>query len=797
MAMESRETIIDIKVSAKDAIDNINKFRSAQQESKKATQEAEKELKALETAIKEQGGATVEQSKRMTELKTTIETNIVAQKQYNSAISDNQKILAESINANELQGDSIKEMRKQVAALTQQWEMLSGEERAGAKGKEMQAKLADLNSGINESSISVKNFNDNIGNYRSAMDGFTSSNSLAGKALGALGVEGTKLSGIMGTNMVGAMGSLNSAMKVLSANPLMLALTALVAVLMAVWAAVEKNQAAMDALNRMMAPTKMLFEVLGKILGEVAALITGVIEKTLSFFGVTESAATQAVKIRQDLEKEEIDLITKRAKEEQRIAELQDKQTQKQVYTHKERLAMAEEIAQLRNSQVKEDEDRLKRELEAWDLEHQNMELTRKEQKERAELEAKFIAVRTNTLKVQKEQSALIDATITTINAETKALEEQQRKAAAAFEERIRLQKELVGKTAAELEDLLLNIMADGEAKELQQLETKMNRQIEAVRTRLATEQNLTVESAANLNSIITTLEEEKEIKLLEIRSKYQQERDAADVEASINKVKQEQQTADDALAKEMQRRADESALKLEQRRQELDNELLFRQENEQIYNDWLVNLDAETKSKMFETQEAYELAVLESNANLQASEQAVAEDMQQQAIMRVQAVASIAGSLSSMISTLADKSKAGAVFAKSLALVEIMTNMGIGIAAAIKSGAGVPFPGNLVAIATGVATVASGIANAKSALSSSSMPMKPAILGSSSVGASSTPSVASTTGISTSSIANELGAIESRAEQQQALTATTAAPVVKVVDIIDAIDSVSVKEAI
>ena len=55
----------------------------------------------------------------------------------------------------------------------------------------------------------------------------------------------------------------------------------------------------------------------------------------------------------------------------------------------------------------------------------------------------------------------------------------------------------------------------------------------------------------------------------------------------------------------------------------------------------------------------------------------------------------------------------------KGLALFEIAANTARGIAAAVAAGAGIPFPGNLAAIATGITSVLGGIAQAKSALSS------------------------------------------------------------------------------
>lgn len=54
----------------------------------------------------------------------------------------------------------------------------------------------------------------------------------------------------------------------------------------------------------------------------------------------------------------------------------------------------------------------------------------------------------------------------------------------------------------------------------------------------------------------------------------------------------------------------------------------------------------------------------------------------------------------------------------KAAALAQIVIDTAKGIAAAVAAGAGVPFPGNLIAIASGIASVAAGIVQAKSVFS-------------------------------------------------------------------------------
>ena len=71
-----------------------------------------------------------------------------------------------------------------------------------------------------------------------------------------------------------------------------------------------------------------------------------------------------------------------------------------------------------------------------------------------------------------------------------------------------------------------------------------------------------------------------------------------------------------------------------------------------------------------------------------------------------------------SILSTLGQLAGEGTAMAKATTLTNILINTAQGISAAIKAGAGLVFPANLGAIATGVATVLSGIASAKGILS-------------------------------------------------------------------------------
>ena len=78
---------------------------------------------------------------------------------------------------------------------------------------------------------------------------------------------------------------------------------------------------------------------------------------------------------------------------------------------------------------------------------------------------------------------------------------------------------------------------------------------------------------------------------------------------------------------------------------------------------------------------------------------------------MEINAAKSILGSLGQLAGE-------GTKMAKATAIAQILINSAEGVSAAIKAGAGIPFPANLGAIASGVASVLGGIASAKGILS-------------------------------------------------------------------------------
>lgn len=139
---------------------------------------------------------------------------------------------------------------------------------------------------------------------------------------------------------------------------------------------------------------------------------------------------------------------------------------------------------------------------------------------------------------------------------------------------------------------------------------------------------------------------------------------------------------------------------------QEIDEQIALN-------NETVANLK-QTLSLMGYTTEEEMRQLLES---LKKQEKAFSDEtgviMKKAAASVVQSIGTIANSLLDLMTAIGEDNAEMANFLEGVAYMQIGVNMAVGIAEAIAAGAGVAFPANLAAIATGVAAVISGIASA------------------------------------------------------------------------------------
>lgn len=321
-------------------------------------------------------------------------------------------------------------------------------------------------------------------------------------------------------------------------------------------------------------------------------------------------------------------------------------------------------------------------------------------------------------------------------------------------------------------EDELLKLVKDAREKQRTEVERSYDRQIEDLKARLERETTLTVKAREAINSQIAALEAQKEADLKKLNDEALQ-KEIETVQKTIelklaavksgtakeyelkkgslaNQMKMELQTAGlteeqkllvknkyakqiadlekQQAAETAQRQAQEIALKYQ-------NELsvLKLQQTERLT--MLAEMGA-SESQLKQQQYANDLDMLETsfarqnealasmkqregetideyNARRLAAQQQVADTENQIVATKANQQKEAYNSIASAIETMGESSTAFAKLSKVLALGEIAVNTGKALAAGIAQAQSVPFPANLAAIATTVATILANIATA------------------------------------------------------------------------------------
>lgn len=117
---------------------------------------------------------------------------------------------------------------------------------------------------------------------------------------------------------------------------------------------------------------------------------------------------------------------------------------------------------------------------------------------------------------------------------------------------------------------------------------------------------------------------------------------------------------------------------------------------------------EAEFNARKIAAQQAVYEATKNTNAQIVANEQA-----------KAQAVKAVTSSLTSMLDTLGENNKAFAKMSKIITLAQIAIDTGKALSAGIASASSMPFPANIAAIATTVATILANVATAISTVKS------------------------------------------------------------------------------
>lgn len=329
--------------------------------------------------------------------------------------------------------------------------------------------------------------------------------------------------------------------------------------------------------------------------------------------------------------------------------------------------------------------------------------------------------------------------------------------------------EEMAKKEEAEIrkaEDLLAQLVEQTAEQRRKQIEVQYNRQIEDLRKRLETEKGLTVNAKKAIMAQIITTEKIKAKKLSEFDLTIKDEAIKREQEylqnmlASVEKgSKEEYQLKIKAIndAYQLELDAAQKRVMSEEERNRLITSInaKFYEQEEQAYKDYhnklqeeqekaiknrfeakiletkigsngsdelgVLQLQMEEKQALLEaaqqkegeTIEAFNLRKLQLEEDYQQSKKAVTDKEIDIEKGKYMAISGMIGATAQIAEAFGEQNEDMARASKVLALAEIAINTGVALAEGVRQAQSVPYPGNLVAIATTVATVLANVASA------------------------------------------------------------------------------------
>lgn len=552
----------------------------------------------------------------------------------------------------------------------------------------------------------------------------------------------------------------------LVANPIVAILTAISVVIMAVAKGIKSSEENSNRWNAVLAPLSMALDAVGKVLQIVASGILSVVEAGGKMMGwITKQLEKLPVlgkyvaevnkeneryiamtKEQAAIDRDTRNLQVQNAKNSLKIATLKAKADDELNVSAKERMEAIREANRLEEEASKKNYELAKRRYELMVQQNAMAENTQETNDAIAQAEVEMYNALTE---YQDKRGELLGREVSLAN-EIKSAEKEKADAAIAAK-----QKELEAVRAAE--DAMLALVKDGRDKQSKEITLQYNRQIEDLRTRLKTETDLTVKARQAINDQIKALEQQKSMELQKLSDEELQKeidnrtklislqlesvREGSEQEYQLKMQQLDAQRAAELADKELTEQMKQAIVDkynkqmddlVTQREQEISEKqqeaVRVRMENEimQMQQSGASELEilqeqAEQKLEFLnsvqqqegESEQEFLNRKLQANQEYLDAKQAIADKEVEIEQVKFQAIETITSGLSSAFETLGENNKTFAILSKTLALAEIAINTGKALAAGIAQAQSVPFPANLAAIATTVATILSNIATA------------------------------------------------------------------------------------
>lgn len=785
---------MQIKAENSEALQNIIAQRKAVEQLqasnaslKAQNKELSKSMEELAKAGKDNTAEYKKQEKQLVDNKAAIAANSEAVKASNREIAENSRLIQNNIRASKENTDSILALRGKLSSMKQEYYSLSKAQRENADvGGAMQKQIKELTDEISAAEQSVGVFSRNVGNYENSINSAIGANKGIIGQFTAMQAQAAATGQTFGGVLMNGIRSAAGALKALLANPVVLILASIVASVTAVTKVIKGNEEQTRRLQKLFAPlqrglaaiTNVVQQVVDVLItamewvGKFAGGISKALEK-LPFVGKyiqqANEATSAAIKLEED--KQKLQDATRQntldqAKTEEKVADLRAKIAQKDKYSSEERIKMSDEAAQAEKEQAERNIALAEERLRIAKIEAEYNKNSKEVNDELIQLEAEVIRRRTETSKRLKEIEGERQAAVAAIAAEQKSADDAKLKREQEYQK-------LVSDGQKKIRDLTLDLMEEGQEKEL------------AIRQRQYEEELKQVQGTDKQKAEIRTLlEEQYERDTQAIRDKYSQEALDKAVEARKKELEIMLQLAEGDADKQLAikirqweiekqeaiKAAEETGVavdlveaQFEQRRRDMEadaeearkearasrlqeymesiteqysHELELYEGNEQAKTaaqleieqsklDALLSMTEEQKASMFESEEAYQQAVRDQIMKTTAAEVSSAEESKKarlaaikDAQAKMDSLNEVAGGISDIFNQIAGDNEQMQGFLKAVALFQIGVDMAKAIAGAVAGAMTQPFPANIAAVVSGIAAVTAGIVQAKQTLS-------------------------------------------------------------------------------
>lgn len=657
-------------------------------------------------------------------------------------------------------------LKKQLDEMRDAYLAMSEEERKGATGEEMRIHMANIQAQLESTAEAGGKFQNELLSLVGIQGGF-----LGSIANSVGGMESMSQAFMAGKAAVSAFAK---QLLALLMNPVVAIIAGIALVIMGLVKAINSSEEATNRVSVLLAPLKKLLDELLHVLQIFAAGILTVVEAWVKLYDwqmklmeklplvggaikeINESnreaieIAKEKIAIEQQSRVDEV----QNAKDALEVSKLRTLAKDKEKYTAEERLKFVREANKLEEQQANRNVKLAERKLKALQTESEWAENNAETNKELAKLEADVYRARKEqydkTRELKEQENTIIQEGIASAKAEAEA----KKKAAEESAKTAKEQRDKERDAIRQAEDALLSLVKDEREKRRKEINLSYSREIIDLKRKLTEEKNLTSKAKDAIIQTIKLKEQQLQVELQKL-SEEQLQKDIAN----------RQKLIDIQLAAVKSGSEQEFQLKMQQILAQRDMELSNTELTEQMklaikdkYGKQIDDLTTQRETDIlkkqqdavkvrFETEiaqahgneeeilrikveqkrveleslhqmegesiEAFNLRKIEiENAYLDAKQDLTDKQVEIEQV-KFQAAADITNSLSALADAAGEHSRELAMASKILALAEIAINTGKAIAAGVAQAQSVPFPGNIAAIATTIATVIANITTA------------------------------------------------------------------------------------